>query len=216
MKTYAVIGIGKFGSQTAKGLIENGEQVIAIDKNEEAIRDFKETCENIYILDTTDIPSLKEVGVAEVDTAIVSIGEDTESSILTVMALKEIGVKEVIAKAHSIIHGKILSKIGADRVIYPERDAAKRLVKSFALNPKLEVIDITNTMKVVRFKISSEYVNLTVGELISKSKANLKAVAFKRENHWEKEISDLLILQTDDVLLLFGDCDEIDIFIKNV
>lgn len=216
MKTYAVIGIGKFGSQTAKGLIENGEQVIAIDKNEEAIRDFKETCENIYILDTTDIPSLKEVGVAEVDTAIVSIGEDTESSILTVMALKEIGVKEVIAKAHSIIHGKILSKIGADRVIYPERDAAKRLVKSFALNPKLEVIDITNTMKVVRFKISSEYVNLTVGELISKSKANLKAVAFKRENHWEKEISDLFILQTDDVLLLFGDCDEIDIFIKNI
>ncbi len=216
MKTYAVIGLGKFGSHVAKELIENGEQVIAVDKNEDSIKEFRGICENLFIIDTTDINSLKDAGIAEVDTAIVSIGKNIEASILSVMALKEIGVKEVIAKAYTLIHGKILSKIGTDRVIYPERDAAKRLVKSFSLNPKFEVIDVTNTMKIARFKITAQYANIAAGDLLSRSKSDLKIIAFKRENRWEYEIGEFLVLKNDDVVLLFGNSKELEIFVSNI
>ncbi|AII15368.1 potassium transporter KtrAB, KtrA subunit [Campylobacter iguaniorum] len=216
MKTYAVIGLGKFGSQVALDLLQNEEQVIAIDKNEDKLKEFKNICENLFIIDTTDILSLKEAGINEVDTAIVSIGENIEASILTVMALKEIGVKEIMAKAHSQIHGKILSKIGTDRVIYPERDAANRLVKGITTNPKVELIDITNTMKIIKYKIPSKYANITIEEFSNQTIPNINIIALKRDDEWKNSVNNSLVLCKGDVILLLGNVAQTQKFLLNL
>lgn len=214
MKTYAILGLGKFGSHVALGLIENKEQVIAVDINEDSIKTFRGMCDNLFIIDTTDINALKDAGIGEVDTAIVSIGQNVEASILSVMALKEIGVPEVIAKASTLIHGKILSKIGTDRVIYPERDAAKRLVKSLSFDP-LEVIDITNSMKIVRLNIGVAHADRQAQDFLDSFQADLKIVALKRENKWEYNIETSLILKIEDTLLLFGHAKEVETFLTS-
>ncbi|BCZ17735.1 ktr system potassium uptake protein C [Helicobacter sp. NHP19-003] len=210
MKTYAVLGLGKFGGHVARGLIENGEQIIAADVNEERVRLFKSVCDNLFILDTTDSVALKETGISEADIAIVSIGQNVEASILTVMALKESGVKEVIAKASTLIHGKILSKIGTDRVIYPERDAAKRLVRGLSLNPHLDIIEITTHMRLVRLLITPEQAQRTLQDFLDNSKADLKAVALKHGAQWDYQVPMGALLTEGDILLLIGAAREVD------
>ena len=113
METFAVIGLGKFGFHVAKGLAQQGLNVIAADLNEDHVREVNEYVQDAVILDSTDMRALREAGIGNVDVAIVSIGENIEASILTVMALKELGVETVIAKAITTVHGQILSKLGA-------------------------------------------------------------------------------------------------------
>lgn len=211
MKTYAVIGLGKFGSYVAKGLMDHNINVIAVDRSYEAVKEFKSVCENVFKLDGSDITALKESGISDADVAVVSIGENVEASILTVMALKEAGVPMVIAKAYNIIHGKILSKIGANRVIYPERDSAKRLVGDFLQNPAFEIIDITNTIKSARFVIGGELNGIVIGELEKKLK-DAKIVAHKHE-HWNMQLDLNAVLTSGDTLVVVGTEDGINEFI---
>ena len=119
--TYVVIGLGKFGFHVAQGLALQGETVIAIDNDEEKIRDINEYVHDAIVLDSTDARALREAGIADAEVAIVSIGEHLESSILTIMALKEVGIETIIAKAITQVHGEILTKLGAAKVIYPEK-----------------------------------------------------------------------------------------------
>lgn len=202
MKTYAVIGLGKFGSYVAKGLMDHKINVIAVDKSYEAVKEFKNICENTFKLDSSDPAALKESGISDADVAVVSIGENIEASILTVMALKEAGVPMVIAKAFNVIHGKILSKIGANRVIYPERDSAKRLVGDFLQNPAFEIIDITNTIKIARLLVSGELNGVSIGEL-NKEPDKVKIIAHKHEN-WSLDPDPDTILLSGDTLIAVG------------
>ncbi|BCZ18717.1 potassium transporter [Helicobacter sp. NHP19-012] len=215
MKTYAVLGLGKFGAHVARGLIDNGEQIIAADVSEERVKVFKSMCDNLFILDTTDTIALKETGINEADIAIVSIGQNVEASILTVMALKESGVKEVIAKASTLIHGKILSKIGTDRVIYPERDAAKRLVRGLSLNPHLDIVEITTHMRLVRLLITPEHAQRTLQDFLDTSKADLKVVALKHGVQWDYQIPMSTLLVEGDILLLIGMAKEVDVLLAS-
>jgi len=126
-KQVAVIGLGRFGSSVVETLAKKGCEILAIDKSEENVKAVSEFATHAVQCDATDIKTLKELGVQNVDIAIVSIGEDVEASVLIVMALKELGVKEIIAKAVTPLHIKILEKIGATQVVYPERDMAIRV-----------------------------------------------------------------------------------------
>jgi trk system potassium uptake protein TrkA len=151
--TYVVIGLGKFGYHVAKGLAQQGEAVIAIDNDEEKIRDISEFVQDAIALDSSDPKALYEAGIADAEIAIVSIGEHLEASILTVMALKELGIKTVVAKAITQVHGQILSKLGAAKVIYPEMESAKKLVKKIVKNMHYETIDLSITMKLAKMVV---------------------------------------------------------------
>ncbi|MEJ2437703.1 MAG: TrkA family potassium uptake protein, partial [Sulfurovaceae bacterium] len=140
MKQFAVIGLGKFGFHIAKGLAMQGVPVIAIDNNEDQIKEISEYIQDTIVCDSTDINALREAGIGHMDVAVVSIGENIEASILTVMGLKELGVPVIVAKAITRVHGQILSKIGATKVIYPEREIAKRIVKNMVENLHYETI----------------------------------------------------------------------------
>jgi trk system potassium uptake protein TrkA len=130
MKQFAVIGLGRFGASVAKTLAEKRQQVLAIDINEEKVQEFSEFVTQAVCIDATDEKALKAVGIKDVDVAIVSVGDDIEASILITLVLKEIGIKEIITKAVTEEQGKVLEKIGANRIIFPERDMGIRLAAS--------------------------------------------------------------------------------------
>jgi trk system potassium uptake protein TrkA len=150
MKTVAVIGLGKFGFYIAKSLSRLNVKVIAVDNDECKVQEISEYIDNAFVIDSTNKHALEEVGIYNLDTVIVSIGENIEASILTVMALKDLNNKNVIAKAITTIHGEILSKIGAFKVIYPEKIAGRMLVKKLIDNITVEEIDVSNSIKLIK------------------------------------------------------------------
>ena len=129
MKPVAVIGLGKFGFYIAKSLSRLNTEIIAVDSDMEKVQQMAQFTDNSFVLNSTSKVALEEVGVYNLETVIVSIGENIEASILTVMALKDLNNKNIIAKAITSTHGEILSKIGAFKVIYPEKIAGRMLVQ---------------------------------------------------------------------------------------
>jgi len=129
MKRFCVIGLGKFGISVAKALSRKGAEVLAIDTDEERVNEASNFATQAIILDATDKEALQRIGIQDIDAAIVAVGKDMASSILITSLLKELGVKYVVAKALSPLHGKVLEKVGADRVVFPERDMGMRVAR---------------------------------------------------------------------------------------
>jgi trk system potassium uptake protein TrkA len=122
MKQYAVIGLGRFGSSLAKELINEGVEVLGIDRDEEVVNEMADVLTHAIVVDSTDEEALRSIGIRNFDCVIVAIGDDIQASIMTAILLKEMGVGTVVAKALSELHGKVLERLGVDRVIFPERD----------------------------------------------------------------------------------------------
>lgn len=220
-KTYGVIGLGKFGSYIARGLIDQGESLIICDNSQESFRDFREDVEDLYMLDSTDVLALKEAGVSELDVVIVSIGE-IEASILTVMALKELDNKKIVAKAANKTHGQILSKIGADHVIYPEREAANRLLTEL-LTAKVDVSLISENLKVCKVLASEIFGKKSIGELqessIKKDEEGkivqeIKIIAIKRDDTWLMQPDLSYVVENEDFVVFMGNDKTIDFYVN--
>lgn len=214
--TYVVIGLGKFGFHVAKGLAQQGESVIAIDNDEEKVRDISEFVQDAIRLDSTDIRALREAGIADVEIAIVSIGEHIEASILTVMALKELGIQTVVAKAITQVHGQILSKLGAAKVIYPEMESAKKLVKKIVGNMLYETIDLSITMKIAKMTVPAFWVGTSILSPIFEDEYEVKAIAYKHQDEWHTSFEQNDILEKGDILVVLGNSSNIEALSKKV
>ncbi|MDP1783926.1 MAG: TrkA family potassium uptake protein [Sulfuricurvum sp.] len=214
--TYVVIGLGKFGFNVAKGLAQQGENVIAIDHDEDKIRDISEYVQDAIMLDSTDLRALREAGIADAEVAIVSIGENIESSILTVMALKELGIETVVAKAITQVHGQILSKLGAAKVIYPEMESAKKLVKKIVKNMHYETIDLSITMKIAKMTVPSFWVGISILSPIFENEYEVKPIAYKHQGEWHTSFEKDDILETGDILVVLGNSGHIEALSKKV
>lgn len=216
METYAVIGLGKFGFHVAKGLAQQGLNVIAADLNEDHVREVNEYVQDAVILDSTDMRALKEAGIGNVDVAVVSIGENIEASILTVMALKELGVETVIAKAITTVHGQILSKLGAAKVIYPEMESAKKIVKKMVKNMHYETIDLSITMKIAKLTVPSFWVGVSILSPIFEGEFEVKPIAYKHQGVWYTSFEKDDILEKGDILVVLGDSGHIEALSQKV
>lgn len=214
--TYVVIGLGKFGFHVAKGLAQQGETVIAIDNDEEKIRDISEYVHDAIMLDSSDPRALREAGIADAEIAIVSIGEHLEASILTVMALKEIGIETVVAKAITQVHGQILSKLGAAKVIYPEMESAKKLVKKIVKNMHYETIDLSITMKIAKMTVPSFWVGISILSPIFENDYEVKPIAYKHQGEWHTSFEKDDILEKGDILVVLGNSGHIEALSKKV
>ena len=182
--SFGIIGLGKFGSVVA-------------------LKELQDKVSCAFVLDSTNIAALKEAGFADIDLVVVSIGENVEKSILTAMALKEIGVPNIIAKATSNIHGQILSKLGATKVIYPEKESAKRLVKELVSDIDFEVIDLSaNTVCAVKIIVSDKLIGHSLGQIAG----DMKTVAYKKKgsNEWQMfpELETTLVDSGDGIILV--------------
>ena len=156
MRQFAVIGLGRFGYNVAETLIKKGYEVLAIDNDEEKIEMVSDFATYAVQCDATDVKALKAVSTQNVDVAVVSIGEDIEASILIVMTLKELGVGQIIAKAVTPIHGRILMNLGVTEVIFPERDAAVRLAHRLIAPNVLEYLELSPGYSIEEIAVPSK------------------------------------------------------------
>jgi len=208
-KTFGVIGLGRFGYYVARTLAQGGAEVIACDVDEEKVREISEYVSLAYVLDATDAKALKESGIANVDTAVVSVGENIEASILIVVQLKELGVKEIVAKAVNPLHGKVLEKLGVDRVVYPEKEMAIRVAHSLLVGEFIEEIPIGEKHSLFELKAFDFMLGKTLRELDVRKRFGVSVLAIKRgENLIVNPVGDEKILPGD-ILVVLGTTEQL-------
>jgi trk system potassium uptake protein TrkA len=183
MRRFAVIGLGRFGQKLAIALAMSGAEVIAIDRNRDAIELITDQVSHAVRLDSTDEEALKSQGVDKVDVAIIGIGQGAggfESAILTVVNLRQMGVKQIYARAEDLIAGEVFSKVGATEVIYPEIESAERWAYKLIAPQIGEKIDFAEGYSLARIKAPASFNGKTVMDLQLRQKHNVNLVLIKR------------------------------------
>ena len=175
-----VIGLGRFGSSVARELERLGHQVLAIDRSEQRINDIASDVTHALQLDAAEEDALRSAGAADFNTAIVAISSDAEPSIFATMVLKRLGVRNVIAKAGSVLHGEILARIGADRVVFPERETGLRLAHSFNVPNVIDYLDVAPSFGIEKIRPPESFVGKSLGELDLKARMGLTPIALRR------------------------------------
>jgi len=215
MKTIAIIGLGKFGFYIAKNLARQEYKVIAIDHNEQRVQEISEYIDNAYILDSTNKHALEDAGVTGLDMIIVSIGENIEASILTVMALKDLGNQNIIAKAITTTHGEILAKIGVSKVVHPEKIVGRMLMHSLVKDLTFEKIDLSNTMRILKIQIPKKWKRKTLKDLININ-PNVKLITFKTNGIWSTDIDPHHKIHENDLFAFLSDSKTIEEFYTKI
>ncbi len=216
-KSFAVIGLGKFGSSVAKSLAVKKREVIAIDKDERNVNEISDIVTEAVVLDATDEKALRSIEVQGVDVAIVAVG-DIEESILITLLLKEMGVKTIIAKAVSEQHKKVLEKIGATKIILPEKEVGENLARALISPGIFDHIEMSDKYSLAEIKPLSRWISKTIKQADIRNKYNVSIVGIKRrfphidEKGEMKELEEVIIappantkILKKDILIVIGD-----------
>ncbi|MBP2662864.1 MAG: ktrA [Firmicutes bacterium] len=203
-KQFAVIGLGRFGTSIATTLFKLGHEVLAIDVNEEQVQKISETVTHVVQADTTDENTLKALGIRNFDVVVVAIGEDIQANVLTTLLLKELGVNYIVAKARNELHGKMLAKIGADRVVYPERDMGLRVAHNLVSTNVLEYIELSPDLGVAEITAPKILVGRSLAETNLRVKYEINVVAIKRDEALLVPPPSDEKIRTGDILILVG------------
>lgn len=187
-KSYAVFGLGQYGLAVATELVNNGADVLAVDLDENIVNSAISEIPFCKCADITNLEVIKQLGVANIDIVIIAMANNLEASVMAVMLCKEIGVKTVIAKCANELHQKILSKVGADKVIFPERESGKRLAKNLLSSGFVDVIDSFNNVSFVELDLKPEWEDKTLIELDLRKKYDLNVIAIRRADNLEINI----------------------------
>jgi len=177
---FLVLGAGRFGSNVAITLSKHGCEVTVVDSDKDRIQQISDYVANAVQLDATDEKALKSIGIEGVDVAIVSIGERMEDSILATMALKEMGIKTVVAKAVTESHGRILARVGADKVVFPERDMAVRLANALLHPSLLDHVEVSPGYNIAEFEAPKTLSGKSIAESAVRAKYGVQIIAIKR------------------------------------
>lgn len=208
-KQFVVIGLGRFGSSIAKTLYSLGHEVLAIDVDEEVVQDISDYVTHAVQADATDEATLKSLGIRNFDIAVITIGSDVQSSVLVTLLVKELGVKYVIAKAQNELHAKVLYKIGADRVVFPERDMGIRVAHNLCSSNILDYIELSADYSIMEVTALDEWKNKSLKELNMRSRYGLNVMAIKRGNEINIAPSADEVIKHGDVLVAIGGIDDI-------
>ena len=209
IKQYAVIGLGRFGTSVARRLHEAGHEVLGIDANEERVEDAELFVTHAVVADTTEEKALTSIGISNFDCVIVAIGNDMQSSILTVSLLKELGIKKVIAKALGKRHGQVLEKVGADWIIYPERDMGERVANQLLSPNMLNYIELSKEHSIEEIMIPSKMAEKNLRDLNIRAKYNVSVIAIVREGEIIISPSPDQIIHKEDLLVMIGNREDI-------
>ncbi|HET9467488.1 MAG TPA: TrkA family potassium uptake protein [Vicinamibacterales bacterium] len=212
-KQFAIIGLGRFGSAMATTLAELGQDIIGVDSEPERVRTLADTLTQAVELDATDERALKAAGIHDVDIAVVSIGENIESSLLVVMLLKELGVKMIVAKAVTALHGRILEKLGVSRVVFPEREMATRTAHSLVMPNAIDYIELSRDFSIVELPAPAEFIGKNLKQLELRPRFGLTLVAIKRREG-EADVTNIApgaeeAIRQGDVLALLGNISDL-------
>ncbi len=176
-KTYAVFGLGRYGTAVAKELVHNGAEVLAVDIDEEKVNEAVTDIPYCKCADVTDPEVLKQLGISDIDVVIISMATNLEASVMAAMLCKEMGVKTVISKCSSEMNCKILSKVGADRVILPEQESGIRLAKNLLSSGFVDILEISSDVSMVELDVRPEWENKSLLELNLRKKYSINIVS---------------------------------------
>ncbi|MEW4368237.1 potassium channel family protein [Paenibacillus kandeliae] len=203
-KQYAVIGIGRFGSSIAKTLSEMGFDVLAIDSDEHRVQEVSAIVTQAVVADSTDEEALRAIGLRNFDVVVVAIGEDIQSSILTTLILKEMEIPTILVKAQNDLHAKVVQRIGADKVIFPERDMGVRVAHHLTSPNVLDYIELSDDYSIVEMLASEAMVGQNLIELNIRARYSCNVMAIKRNNHMNIAPAPQERLEKDDILVIVG------------
>jgi len=205
MKQFVVIGCGRFGSSVAKTLCKLGYDVLAIDKDPDKVQEISEYVTHSVQADAVDEKALKALGIRNFDVAIVTIGSDVQASIMGTLIAKELGVKKVISKAQNELHGKVLYKIGANKVIFPERDIGIRVAHNLVSSNILDVIEFAPDYTIIEVAAKEEWEDKSLKDLQLPKIYGVSVMAIKTGE--DVNISPYAedIIKRGDTLIVIGD-----------
>lgn len=210
-KKYATIGLGNFGFYVTKTLFEEGHDVIAVDKNEERIQMIRPYCSQAILGDATQKDMIRALGLEEMDAIVVSMGGDANAATLITLYLKELEGKRIVVKATNEDHGKILEKVGATDIIYPEKDMAVKVARSLSTPDVLDYVPMSGDYIIAEIAPVEAFVGKSLAELQLRSKYNINVIGIKElvpENFVLVPPANFVIKHSD-VMLVIGKRDDI-------
>lgn len=212
MKTFVVIGLGRFGTAVATELCELGHEVLAIDGVEEHVQQVAERVTHAVTGDARDPAVLRALGVRNYDCAIVAVGDDVGNSALITLNLKELGVKKVICKAQSHVHRKVLEKIGADRVVFPEHEMGVKLAQGLSSSNVLNFIELSDDFGIVELEAPKSWQGHSIKELDVRAKYHVNIIAVRKGAQGNLDVAPGgdYVLEARDVVVTLGRNDDIN------
>ena len=213
--TFGVIGLGRFGSALVRTLAQAGKEVIAIDKDEQKVKEIRKYTDYAFVLETLSQEALEETGVQNCETVTICIGETMDVSILTTMLVIRMGVPKVISKANSQVHGEVLKMMGA-KVVYPESDMAVRIGKRLISGNLLDYISLDNDVEVSRIQVGGKIVGKTIQEINVRRKYGINIIAIEKGHQTMVDFSPEYRLSEEDTVTVIGKADKIMYFERDI
>ena len=205
MKSYVVVGLGRFGSEVARQLHALGCEVLAMDTKSELVQEIANDVTHAVVSDAQDKEVLKALGVREFDCAIIAIGDNLAASVLATMNMKELGVPCVVCKAHDDTHRRVLEKLGADRVVIPEQENAARLARSLSTPNVLDYIELSEDYGILEAPAPDSWQGSTLAELNVRAKLGVNIIAIRREGRVMVSPAADFRMSSGDILVVLGD-----------
>lgn len=205
MKSYLVIGLGRFGSQLARALCRQGCEVLAMDVCSELVSQVGNDVTHAVVGDAQDKEVLRTLGAKEFDCGIIAIGGDLAASVLVTMNLKELGLPHIICKAHDETHRRVLEKLGADRVVIPEQEHAERLARSLSSHNVLDYIELSEEYGIIEVPAPKTWCGKSLKELNVRAKLGLNILAIRREGKINVSPGAEFTFAQNDILVVLGD-----------
>lgn len=209
MKQYIVIGCGRFGASLATKMHYLGNEVMIVDKNEDAIQSIADEVTHAAILDVTDENALKTIGLGNFDVAIIAISSDIRASIMATIMAKEMGVSQIVCKAKDELQAKVLYKIGADKVVFPERDMGIRVAYNLVSENILDQINLDPEYSIMEIVTPKKWCNKTIIELDLRAEYEVNILAIKTDKGLNIMPSPNYEMQQGDILVIVGRNDNI-------
>ena len=203
-KTYAVFGLGRYGIAVAKEHVENGREVIAVDNDEKIVNDVAAYLPVCKCADVTDAEVISRLGIGNIDTVIVCMANNLEASVMAITLCKETGVKTVIAKCANEMQQKILLRVGADQVVFPENESGIRLAKNLLSSGFIDMISLSKDVSMVEIDIKDEWCGKNLIELNLRKKYGFNIVAIKRGDKVNVNINPEQVLDAESSLIVIA------------
>ena len=211
-KTYAVFGLGRYGTAVAKELVENGMEVIAIDSEQKIVNDVAAYLPVCKCADVTDAEVISRLGIGNIDTVIVCMASNLEASVMAVTLCKEAGVKTVIAKCSNEMQQKILLRVGADKVVFPENESGIRLAKNLLSSGFIDMISLSKDVSIVEIDVKEEWCGKNLIELNLRKKYGFNIVAIKKGENINANITPEQVLDAETTLFVIANTSKLGKF----
>ena len=210
MKSYVVVGLGRFGAEVARQLHELGCEVLAMDLRDDLVQDVANNVTHAVVSDGQDKEVLKALGVRDFDCAVIAIGDNLAASVLVTMNMKELGIRHIVCKAHDDTHRRVLEKLGADRVVIPEKETAARLARSLSSPNVLDYIELSDDYGIVEVPAPKSWQGKSLKDLNIRAKLGVNIIAIRRGGGINVSPAAEFAFESDDVVVVLGDSAALD------